>query len=93
MTRAHVPKDRQIALAKPEIAIQEIDRVIASGVRFGCVLADLGYGSSGPFRQALNERGLLWAVESVATPERLPSGRCPDLPRRKNWKAPQVPHS
>jgi SRSO17 transposase len=40
MTRAQVPKDRQIALTKPEIAIEEIDRVIASGVRFGCVLAD-----------------------------------------------------
>ncbi|MDH8131802.1 transposase, partial [Klebsiella pneumoniae] len=34
----------------------------ASGARFGCVLADSGYGSSGPFRQALSERGLLWAV-------------------------------
>jgi SRSO17 transposase len=62
MARAGVPKDRQTALAKPEIAIEEIDRVIASGVRFGCVLADAGYGSSGPFRQALSERGLLWAV-------------------------------
>ena len=57
-----MPKDRQITLTKPEIAIEEIDRVIASGVRFGCVLADSGYGSSGPFRQALSERGLLWAV-------------------------------
>jgi SRSO17 transposase len=62
MTRAHVPKDRQTALTKPEIAIEEIDRVIAAGARFGCVLADSGYGSSGPFRQALSERGLLWAV-------------------------------
>lgn len=62
MTRARVPKDRQVALTKPEIAIEEIDRVIASGVRFGCVLADAGYGSSSAFRQALNERGLLWAV-------------------------------
>jgi SRSO17 transposase len=62
MERAHVPKDRQIALTKPEIAIEEIDRVIASGARFGCVLADSGYGSSGPLRQALSERGLLWAV-------------------------------
>ena len=62
MGRARVPKDRQAALTKPEIAIEEIDRVIASGVRFGCVLADSGYGSSGPFRQALGERGLLWAV-------------------------------
>ena len=63
MTRVRMlPKDRQTAPTKPEIAIQEIDRVIASGVRFGCVLANSGYGSSGPFRQALNERGLLWAV-------------------------------
>ncbi|QBE90851.1 IS701 family transposase [Sphingomonas paucimobilis] len=62
MTRARIPLNRQKALTKPEIAIEEIDRVIASGVRFGCVLADAGYGSSGPFRQALSERGLLWAV-------------------------------
>ena len=62
MARARVPKDRQAALTKPEIAIEEIDRVIASGARFGCVLADSGYGSSGTFRQALSERGLLWAV-------------------------------
>ncbi len=62
MTRARVPSDRQKALTKPEIAIEEIDRVIASGARFGCVLADAGYGSSGSFRQALSERGLLWAL-------------------------------
>jgi SRSO17 transposase len=62
MARAGVPKDRHNALTKPEIAIEEIDRVIASGARFGCVLADAGYGSSGPFRQALSERGLMWAV-------------------------------
>ena len=62
MTRARVPKDRQVALTKPEIAIEEMDRVVSSGVRFGCVLADAGYGSSGAFRQALSERGLLWAV-------------------------------
>jgi len=62
MTRARVPLDRQQALTKPEIAIEEIDRIIASGARFGCVLADAGYGSSSRFRQALSERGLLWAV-------------------------------
>jgi SRSO17 transposase len=49
MAWAHVPKDKQIALTKPKIAIEEIDRVIASGARFSCVLADAGYGSSGPF--------------------------------------------
>ena len=62
MTRARVPEDRHLALTKPEIAIEEIDRVIASGARFGCVLADSGYGSSGAFRRALSERGLRWAV-------------------------------
>jgi len=62
MARARVPEDRRPALTKPEIAIEEIDRVIASGARFGCVLADSGYGSSGPFRQALSERGLRWGV-------------------------------
>ena len=62
MARARVPEDRQTALSKPEIAIEEIDRVRAAGVRFGCVLADAGYGSSGSFRQALSARGLTWAV-------------------------------
>ena len=62
MERARVPKERQAARTKPEIAIEEIDRVMAAGVRFGCVLADAGYGASGPFRQALSERGLQWAV-------------------------------
>src|SRR3974390_733251 len=62
MAGARVPEERRTALTKPEIGIEEIDRIIASGARFGCVLADSGYGSSGPFRQALSERGLLWAV-------------------------------
>ncbi|BDA82930.1 hypothetical protein Sa4125_04720 [Aureimonas sp. SA4125] len=62
MTRAKVPVERQVVLTKPEIAIEEIDRVRAAGVRFGCVLADAGYGMSAPFRQALSERGLSWAV-------------------------------
>ena len=62
MTRARIPAERQVVLSKPEIAVEEIDRVIASGARFGCVLADAGYGSSAPFRHALSERGLRWAV-------------------------------
>jgi SRSO17 transposase len=31
-------------------------------VRFGCVLADAGYGLSAPFRQGLTARELAWAV-------------------------------
>ncbi len=44
MAKARVPKDRQRALTKPEIAIEEIDRLISAGVRFGMVLADSGHG-------------------------------------------------
>lgn len=92
MVRARLPKDRQTALTKPEIAVEEVERVVASGARFGCVLADSGYGSSGPFRQALSERNPLWAVGSVATPERLSHPRCLDLPCREGRKTPQIPH-
>ncbi len=60
LQRAGVPAEyRQ---TKPEIALAEIDRVIAAGVRFGCVLADSGYGLSAPFRQGLTARKLVWAV-------------------------------
>lgn len=62
LDRAGVPDDHRAYRTKPEIALDEIDRVRAAGVRFGCVLADAGYGLSAPFRQALTERGLTWAV-------------------------------
>lgn len=62
LKRAGVPIEHRGARSKPEIALAEIDRVIAAGVRFGRVLADAGYGSSTPFRHALSERDLLWAV-------------------------------
>jgi SRSO17 transposase len=62
LKRAGVPVDCRTARTKPEIALAEIDRVMAAGVRFGCVLADAGYGLSAPFRHGLTERNLAWAV-------------------------------
>src|SRR5260370_18470415 len=47
---------------KQEMALAEIDRVIAAGVRFACVLADAGYGLSAPFRQGLSAPKLAWTV-------------------------------
>jgi SRSO17 transposase len=44
------------------MALAEIDRAIAAGVCFGCVLADAGYGLSAPFRQGLTAHKLAWAV-------------------------------
>jgi SRSO17 transposase len=60
--RAGVPEERRLYRTKGEIALEEIDRALAAGVHFGCVLADAGYGISAAFRHALSERGLFWAV-------------------------------
>jgi SRSO17 transposase len=62
LKRAAVPLEYRTARTKPEIALAEIDRVIAADVHFGCVLADAGYGLSAPFRQGLTARNLTWAV-------------------------------
>ncbi|VFU10544.1 transposase (fragment) [Methylocella tundrae] len=67
MARAGVPEASQRPLTKPEIALQEIDRLTAQGVRFGAVLADAGYGLSAAFRQGLSARGLFgpWAFPNI----------------------------
>src|SRR5215813_3000307 len=62
LKRAGVPAEYRTARTKPEMALAELDSVIAAGVRFGCVLADAGYGMSAPFRQGLTARNLAWAV-------------------------------
>lgn len=62
MVAAGVPEPFQAPRSKIQIALQEIDRVTAQGVRFGLVLADAGYGLSASFRQGLSGRGLTWAV-------------------------------
>lgn len=62
LERAGVPAEYRTVRTKLEMALAEIDRVIAAGVRFGCVLADGGYGMSALFRQGLTARELAWAV-------------------------------
>lgn len=62
MERAGVPEPWRAPRTKPEIALDEIDRLMAADVRFGTVLADAGYGLSAPFRQGLSARKLQWAV-------------------------------
>jgi SRSO17 transposase len=59
---AGVPEDEVVPRSKGEIALAELDRLLAAGARFGVTLADAGYGASAAFRQALSERGLTWAV-------------------------------
>ncbi|SCB50713.1 DDE superfamily endonuclease, partial [Rhizobium miluonense] len=62
MAKAGVPEEMRRSRTKPEIALGEIDRLMAAGVRFGTVLADAGYGLSAAFRQGLSARNLTWAV-------------------------------
>ena len=62
LQRAGVPLEYRTARTKLDVALAEIDRVLAAGMRFGCVLADAGYGQSTAFRQGLTARKLAWAV-------------------------------
>ncbi len=62
LERTGVPAEDRSPWTKSEIALAELDRLIAAGVRFGAVLADAGYGMGAQFRQALSARGLAWAV-------------------------------
>src|SRR5438270_6946924 len=100
--RLFLPEDwcgdaaRRVAAGVPEtvayrpkwrIALDEIDRVLASGARFGAVLADAEYGKAAEFRHGLAERRLAYAVGilpaqkvypvdvTLAFPARKPAGR------------------
>jgi SRSO17 transposase len=64
---AGVPEAEIAARAKGAIALAELDRLLAAGVRFGIVLADAGYGASKAFRHGLDKRGLTWAVGIART--------------------------
>jgi len=62
LQRAGVPEAFWLARSKPEIALQELKRLLQASVHFGGVVADAGYGTSAAFRQALSALGLPWAV-------------------------------
>jgi len=47
---------------KGQIALAEIDRLLAKGLTFGCVLGDAEYGKAAAFRHGLSARGLCWAL-------------------------------
>jgi SRSO17 transposase len=65
LQHAGVPERFWAERSKPEIALEELKRLLQAGVSFGAVLADAGYGISAPFRQALSALGLRWAVGTV----------------------------
>src|SRR4051812_43533897 len=84
--------DRRAAAGVPEtvayrpkwkIALDEIDRVLASGARFGCVLADAEYGKAAEFRHGLAERELAYAVGVLPTQKVYPADVTLAYPARK----------
>jgi SRSO17 transposase len=73
LDRAGVPAEHRPARTKGQIALELLDQIRAEGLPGPVVVADAGYGVSGPFRQALGERGLSYLVgvtdEAVVFPE------------------------
>ena len=59
MAETGIPEPFRRPRSKPEIALDEIDRLMTAGVCFGAVLACTGYGLSASFRQGLSARGTL----------------------------------
>jgi SRSO17 transposase len=68
---------------KWQIGLDEIDRVLASGARFGCVLADAEYGKAAEFRAGLAARRLLHAVGILPTQKVYPADVTLSHPARK----------
>jgi SRSO17 transposase len=62
LERAGVPEPERRSLTKGQIALELLDRVRGEGLPGGLVLADAGYGVSGPFRDGLAQRGLRYIV-------------------------------
>ena len=98
--KAGVPADIGFA-TKNEIALQQLETLLAEGAPKYCVLADAGYGVDQAFRQRLTELGLPYVVgiksSVVVWPpglEPLPPkrysgrGRPPVMPRRTRARQP-----
>ncbi len=59
--QAGVPEEIRFQ-TKPEIAVEQLRRAVEQKIPIGVVLADAGYGNGTPFRTAITELGLQYAV-------------------------------
>src|SRR3954467_1007180 len=62
LDRAGVPDGHRKVATKGQIALELLDQVRGEGLPGQLVVADAGYGVSGPFRDGLAERGLHYIV-------------------------------
>jgi SRSO17 transposase len=73
LQQAGVPEAFWVERSKPEIALEELQRVMQAGVSFRAVVMDAGYGMSAPFRHGLSALGLLWAAGIARTQKVYPA--------------------
>jgi len=59
--KSGIPEDIEFA-TKPQIALQQLRRLLGEGAPRYCVLADAGYGIDYAFRQGLTDMGLHYVV-------------------------------
>lgn len=98
---AGVPAGIKFA-TKTEIALEQLEQLLAEGMPKYCVLADAGYGVDGRFRNRLDELGLPYVVGITSAvvvwppgvaplpPKRYSGqGRPPVMPRRTRARQPQ----
>lgn len=76
-----IPADIGFA-TKNEIALQQLETLLAEGAPKYCVLADAGYGVDQAFRQRLTELGLPYVVGIKSSVVVWPPGLEPLLPKR-----------
>ena len=74
--KAGVPQAVQFA-TKPQIALAQIERLMAQGAPRHCVLADAGYGVDTTFRERLSELGLPYVVGVTGQVAVWPPGHAP----------------
>jgi SRSO17 transposase len=98
--KAHVPAEARFA-TKPQIALAQLEVLLAAGAPRHCVIADAGYGVETAFRLRLSELGLpytvgikstvsVWTEQSEPLPPKPYSGRGrpPVTPRRTPRRQP-----
>jgi SRSO17 transposase len=80
-TKAGVPDDIEFR-TKHQIALDQLDRALADGVRQHVVLTDAGYGESTEFRRELTARGLHYVVAVNGEPVVWPPESRPQIEAR-----------
>jgi SRSO17 transposase len=90
--KAHVPAEVSFA-TKTQIALQQLEALLAEGAPRHCVLADAGYGVDNAFRQRLSDLGLDYVVGVTSAVVVWPPGIEPLPPKRYNGvgRRPVVP--